>query len=128
MFSPGDVVEMFSPVAGKKKYHLCLCISEGTGVHNFLFLNSNSGFKGDYILDDGIVPGLPESPTGETIVSFSQVVRMNLNRLTMYKAKRLNCISADLAGELLHFARTTPALSDIDKKLVVRALELLSNS
>ena len=53
---------------------------------------------------------------------------MNLNRLTMYKAKRLNCISADLAGELLQFARTTRALSDIDKKLVVSALELLFNS
>ncbi len=80
MFEAGDVVRFFSPTAGKTKYHLCLCVNQ-SGKNCFLFLNSRTGYRGDYVLDDGAVPGLPRSQTGNTVVSFSQVIKMDEREL-----------------------------------------------
>ena len=38
MFDVGDVVEVFAPTAGKKKYHLCVCCANDAGVTQFFFL------------------------------------------------------------------------------------------
>jgi hypothetical protein len=123
MFSPGDVVRFHSPTAGKEKFHLCLCVSDSNGMCSFLHLNSGSGFAGDCILDDGAIPGLPKSPTGNTVVSFSQVVKMLPKKLKLFGAAKTGDISLEVAGELLAFARDCRALTDIDKPTVVNAFE-----
>lgn len=123
MFSPGDVVRFFSPIAGKEKFHLCICVTSD-GVQNyFLYLNSEGGYKGDYILADGDIPGLPVSRTGQTVVSFTQLIRLDQARLSTFQATKTGEIDHSLFGELIGFAKTTKALSDIDRKLVLAALE-----
>jgi hypothetical protein len=32
VFSVGDIVEVFAPTAGKKKYHLCVCEIDENGI------------------------------------------------------------------------------------------------
>lgn len=89
----------------------------------FLHLNSNAGYRGDCILDDGAVPGLPKSPSGKTVVSFSVIVRMGEDRLQKFAAAKTGEIDGHLAGELAAFVKTTPVLNHAEKAFVVTALE-----
>lgn len=125
MFKAGDVVRFHSPTAGKEKFHLCLGRMGGDLVFAFLHLNSKAGYKGDCILDDGSVPGLPKSPTGQTVVSFSVVVRMGDARLRMFGATRTGEIDSHVAGELAAFARKVAALTANERAFVAGALEAL---
>lgn len=117
MFIPGDVVRFHSPTAGKMKFHLCVRAADDLPCR-FLFINSGSGFKGDVVLEDGTIPGLPPSPTGESVVSFSQVVRMGVDRLRLFRAEKIGEIDAHLAGELLAFASGTKVLAQPDRAVV----------
>jgi hypothetical protein len=123
MFEAGDIVRFFSPTAGKEKFHICLGQRGGVPVLAFLHLNSGTGFRGDYLLDDGQVPGLPNSPTGKTVVSFSIVVQISSERLTKFGAEKTGEIDGHLAGELVGFAKTLTVLSSPDRAFVVAALE-----
>ena len=76
MYEAGGVIRFHSTIAGKEKFHLCLGRTENETIFAFLFLNSGSGFKGDCVLDDGQIPGLPKSPTGKSVVAFSLLVRV----------------------------------------------------
>ena len=125
MFKAGEVVSFFSPTAGKLKYHLCLGEFEDGPRFVFLHINSGKGFRGDCILDDGRIPGLPKSPTGETVVSFANLVRMGDERLAKFDAKGIGVIDAELAGELSAFAKTVGSLTASEKKLVLTALQSL---
>jgi hypothetical protein len=125
MFKAGDVVRFHSPTAGKEKFHLCLGHGEEGPLFAFLFLNSGSGYRGDYVLEDGQIPGLPKSPTGETVVSFSMIVRMGEERLEKFAATKTGEIDAHIAGELAAFAKTTSALTRSEQAFVVSALEAL---
>ena len=128
MFEPGDVVRFHSPTAGKVKFHLCLGMDKQGPLFAFLHLNSKSGFKADYILDDGLIPGLPQSATGQTVVSFSVIVRMGEARLTKFGATKTGEIDGHLAGELAAFAKTVASLNAAERALVVHALETLFGS
>lgn len=125
MFEAGDVVRFFSPTAGKEKFHLCLGRIENGIVFCFLYLNSGKGYRGDCVLEDGQIPGLPKSPTGETIVSFSAIVRMREDRLAIFGAAKTGKISAATAGDLAAFAKTVRSLNESDKRFVHSALEAL---
>lgn len=125
MFSAGDVVRFYSTTASKPKFHLCL----GEGVEGpkfaFLFLNSGSGFRGDCVLTDGVIPGLPPSPTGETVVSFSQIVRIGEEKLTKFGATKTGSIDGMAAATLAAFADTTLVLNRSERTFVVAALRSL---
>jgi hypothetical protein len=125
MFEVGDVVRFFSPTAGKEKFHLCIGHHGDAPLLAFLHLNSSAGYAGDCILDDGQIPGLPRSPTGKTVVSFSIVVRMGHERLQKFGAVRTGKIDGHLAGELASFAATVPALTRDERALVIAALNSL---
>lgn len=125
MFDAGDVVRFHSPQAGKEKFHLCLGRTENSAVFAFLFLNSRSGFRGDCILEDGRIAGLPKSATGETVVSFSQVVRMRMDKLQLFGAVKTGAIDSNLAGELAAFAKGVKSLNKNEKILVISSLESL---
>lgn len=125
MFEAGEVVRFYSPTAGKEKFHLCLGTRGELPVFAFLHLNSGAGFRGDYVLDDGAIPGLPTSPTGKTIVSFSIVVQMTTEKLTKFGAVKTGTIDPHLAGELAGFAKSLTVLSRPDQAFVVAALEKL---
>ena len=125
MFEIGDVVRSHSPTASKEKYHLCLG-DDGNGPRFvFLHLNSKSGFRGDCVLDDGRISGLPKSPTGETIVSFSVLVKIGGERLKLFGAAKTGEIDANLAGELIAFVKDTPVLTYQEREFVRARLDTL---
>lgn len=125
MYEVGDVVRFHSAIAGKEKFHLCLGRTEHDAIFAFLFLNSGFGYKGDCILDDGAIPGLPKSPTGKSVVSFSMLVRIREDKLPIYGAIRTGAIDAHLAGELAAFAKEVRSLTRQEQMFVVSALESL---
>lgn len=125
MFDVGDVVRFHSPTASKEKFHLCLGLEQGRPVFVFLFLNSAPGFKGEYILEDGVIPGLPKSPTNQTVVSFTNLTRMGQDRLRIFGATKTGQIDGHLAGELVAFASELKVLTRSDRTFVVAALASL---
>ncbi|MEL6647863.1 MAG: hypothetical protein AAFY35_03800 [Pseudomonadota bacterium] len=125
MFEPGDVVRFHSANAGKEKFHLCLGENSGNLIYLFLNINSKTGFAGDCVLEDGRIPGLPKSKTGSSVVSFSMVIRRSSEKLKLLGAVKTGKIDKELVGELLAFANSTRALADIDKPLVVEALDAM---
>lgn len=125
MFDVGDVVRFHSPTAGKEKFHLCLGFEKDRPVFVFLFLNSAPGFKGEYIFEDGEIPGLPKSPTKQTVVSFTNLTRMGQDRLMRFGAVKTGQIDGHLAGELVAFAKELKVLTRSDRMFVVAALESL---
>jgi hypothetical protein len=127
MYDVGDVVRLYSTIAGKEKFHLCLGRTDNGTIFAFLFLNSGTGFKDDCVLDDGQIPGLPKSPTGKTIVSFSMLVRISEEKLPVLGATKTGVIDAHLAGELAPFARRVRSLTQKEQTFVVSALESLLN-
>lgn len=125
MYEAGDVVRLHSPTAGKEKFHLCLGRTEHETIFAFLFLNSGTGYRGDCVLDDGQIPGLPKSPTGKSVVSFSLIVRVREDKLPMFGATKTGAIDANLAGELAAFAKGVRSLTRQEQTFVVSALESL---
>lgn len=125
MFDVGDVVRFQSPTAGKEKYHLCLGFADGQQVFVFLFLNSSAAFKGEYILEDGAISGLPKSPTKHTVVSFTNMPRMTEERLKKFGAVKTGQIDGHLAGELVTFARGLTLLTRSERAFVITSLQSL---
>lgn len=125
MYEVGDIIRFHSTIAGKEKFHICLGRTEHEAIFVFLFLNSGSGYKGDCVLDDGQIPGLPKSPTGKSVVSFSQLVRVKEDKLTVLGATKTGAIDANLAGELAAFAKGVRSLTRQEQVFVTSALESL---
>lgn len=125
MFEVGDVVRFHSQIAGKEKFHICLGRTANETIFAFLFLNSKYGYEGDCVLEDGQVPGLPRSTTGQSVVSFSLLVRMREDRLQKFGAAKTGKIDAHLAGELAAFCKTVRSLTREDKAFATAALESL---
>lgn len=123
MYEAGDIIRLYSTIAGKEKFHLCLGRTENETIFAFLFLNSGSGYKGDCVLDDGQIPGLPKSPTGKSVVSFSQIIRVKEEKLGVLGATKIGAIDAHLAGELAAFAKGVRSLTRQEQAFVVSALE-----
>lgn len=122
MFNVGDVVEIFAPTAGKKKYHLCVCCANDAGVVQFFFINSGDGYEADFVLADGQIGDLPESPTGKSVISCSIIVRYTPNQMTLYKAKKIGTIEAGIASDLADFISTSRALPKKDRAGIATAL------
>jgi hypothetical protein len=101
MFEIGDIISVYSPVAGKRKYHLCICIGCEEKSFQFLFLNSKNEFKDTFSFPCERVPCIPRSETGITAFSFSMVPRYSVEQLKIFDAKKLGTLSKDVAQELL---------------------------
>src|SRR5262245_36441384 len=81
MFAAGDIVQIFAPQAGHKKYHLCIAVGVDGGAHRFVYLNSDPTFAQTFVCDCERVPCLPKSKTGKTAVTFAQMARYNNHQL-----------------------------------------------
>lgn len=66
---------------------------------------------------------MPKSPTGQTIVSFSAIVRMGGDRLLKFGAVKTGEIDGRLAGELAAYAKTVRVLTGVERALVAQSLE-----
>lgn len=122
MFAIGEIAQVYSPIAGKKKFHLCVCCANEHGVERFLFINSGAGYEGDFILDDTEIKCLPDSPTGKSVVSCSLVVRYSSEQLKKYNAKKLGDLDFEILAKLALFFNKTTVLSKEDRDPVAGSL------
>ena len=120
-FAPGDILALDSPVAGHKKYHLCLGENEH-GVIICLFFNSEAGFLDNQPFDCARFPMLPASGTGLTVAAYSLLPKYNPRQLSIFKAVKLGEIDKTVAAEMLAFASGIKSLSRPDKAYVLAQL------
>ena len=115
-FVAGDVIDFYSSVAVKHKFHLCLGFG-GT----FLFINTPKPkqFLGDLIVDCAEIPCLRPTPSGKSVISCSMVIRMTRAELAHCKAKKLGVVSPQLLRRLLKFVEASPVLSPEDKEAIL---------
>jgi hypothetical protein len=124
MFSVGDVVEIFAPQAGHKKYHICICVNAGA-AHQFLYLNSDPGFAGTLAFDCEKIPCIPASKTGKTVFTFALLPRYNDRQLKLYKAKKLGMLDPEVAKEVLVFVATVKTLNEAERAMVSAGLRAI---
>lgn len=122
MFEVGEIVEIFAPTAGKKKYHLCVCSANEHGVQGFLFINSGQGYDADFVLDDAQISCLPLSPTGNSVISCSLIVKYTSHQLGVYRARKLGSLDRSIALLLATFIETTRALPKSDRETLAANL------
>jgi hypothetical protein len=121
-FVAGDIVEIFAPTVGYKKYHLCLGQNEA-GVLCFIFLNSKGGYESNISFDCRRFPMIKVSDTGTTVASLSLVIMYNEKQLQLYKARKLGEISKDVAIEINDFAASVKTLTKPQKSFVCGRLK-----
>jgi hypothetical protein len=127
MFDVGDIVEIFAPSAGKKKYHLCVCALSEHSVIRFLFINSKDGFEADLTLSDGAITCLPVSPTGKTVISCNMVTRYRMDQLKLFQARKLGVLDKQVGAQLAAHIAAGRALSNRDQMQIVAALNEFVN-
>jgi hypothetical protein len=101
MFEPGDVIEMFAPQVGYKKFWLCVCGVNAHGVLRFFYINSGSGYEGDLVYNDHEFPYLPKSPTGQSVISLSYLPVYSEKELKLYRARKLGELDKRIIHELI---------------------------
>ena len=92
-----------------------------------MFLNSERRFDGEYAVDCGRIPCLPQSSTGLTVFSFSQFPRMRSDQLVTFRAKKMGDLPPAVAREVLEIARDDPVLTGAERRIVITALDLISD-
>lgn len=123
MCRPGDIVEIYSAQAGYPKYHLCIEPDTGNEAAKFLFLNSEGGYEDEYVIPDRLIPFLPASPTGESVVSCNVIVRINQRQRWLFNARVLGQIDKTVAAGLRVHAEQCMSLPASDRHAVVNALD-----
>jgi hypothetical protein len=123
-FDLGDIVEIFAPSVGYKKYHLCLGRNEAEAPC-FIFLNSEGGYKSNIEFDCKRFPMIEPSDTGKTVASLSFIIRYNEKQLQLYKANKLGVIIKDVAKEIYEFSKTIKTLTKPEKAFMIERLKTL---
>ena len=121
----GDIVRIFAPTAGKKKYHFCVCIPENEIAGCFLFLNSDPNFRDCLSFDCERIPFLPVSQTGKTAISFSIMLRHSDEKLKLFGAEVLGEMPKDLIAEMIGFLDTVTSMPSKEKAIVRASLNIL---
>ena len=123
MFSVGEIVQIFSPIASKKKFHVCVCCANEHGVERFLFINSGTGYEADVVVDEKQIPCLPESPTGQSVIRCSMIVRYSETQLKKFGARKLGDMDIEVLKLVIDKVRVTRALSKEERSPIVESLE-----
>ncbi|RUW43002.1 MAG: hypothetical protein E5W15_06965 [Mesorhizobium sp.] len=125
-FNPGDIVLFESGVAGKMKFHLCICVQADTELHSFIYLNSEGGFRDQFVIDCARIPEVGESRTGDTVFDCPTVHRKSTAKLAGLRAKFICVLPKDVAAEFLPFARRITSMVPADHQALIAMLEALS--
>jgi hypothetical protein len=123
--NPGDVVRIYAPVAGYKKYHFCVCLPADGAAGRFLYLNSDPNNKDCLIIDCPRIPFLPESETGVTAISFSMAARYTAEKLDLYEAEVLGKLPPDVIKEMVVFIDSVRSMPRPERVLVKEVLTSL---
>jgi hypothetical protein len=124
-FSKGEIVRFTSAQAGYPKFHLCVLECVDARAAQFLFINSGSGFAGDFVVADSEIPCIAPSPTGKSVISCSQIVRANAHQLKIFKATKVGDLPAAVARKFEAFVRNVPTLNRAERTTVLAALEMI---
>lgn len=124
----GDIVKIFAPVAGYKKYHFCICLPSDAHSSRFLYLNSDPSFKDCLSISCDRIPMIPASETGVTAISFSVLARYSAAKLELYGAEVIGEMPSDVIDEMIEFVATVRSLPRADKAAVTEALRSLRDS
>lgn len=122
---PGDIVLFQNAVAGKLKFHLCICIDASTDLHSLIFLNSEGGFRDQFEIDCGRLPEMKESRTGRTVFDCPTVHRKRAEQIAKLNPKPICRLTKDVAAEFLEFARSISSMTKNDKAALIGMLEAL---
>lgn len=120
--NPGDVVRVYAPVAGYKKFHFCVCIPADGAAGRFLYLNSDPNNKDCLVIDCNRIPFLPASDTGVTAISFSIAARYTAEKLDLYEAEVLGVMPRDVVEEMVQFIDTVRSMPKPDRTIVKNVL------
>jgi len=112
LFNSGDIVKFYSKVAGKPKFHLCLCVGKQDGIYKFLMINSKAGYKSDIVFKDGDIPGLPASKTGVSVVSLSTICRVKVEKMHLWQPSFVDKMPKNI---LLHIKGEVPNMASLTK-------------
>lgn len=120
--NPGDVVRIYAPVAGYKKFHFCVCIPGDGAAGRFLYLNSDPNNKDCLVIDCNRIPFLPASETGVTAISFSIAARYTAEKLDLYEAEVLGVMPRDVVEEMVGFIDTVRSMPKPDRAIIKEVL------
>lgn len=125
-FSPGDIVLFESAVAGKMKFHLCICVRAETEMHSFIFLNSDgSGFRDQFAIDCSRIPEMQASRTGSTVFDCPTVHRKTTAQLANLRSRQICRLPKDVASDFLPFAKTITSMTPGDQMALLTMLEAI---
>jgi hypothetical protein len=119
MPKPGDVVGFHSDIAGKHKFHLCIC---PTG--KFLFLNSPKArsYPGDFHVPCSEIP-LDPTPEGYSVISCTPPMTISDAELARLGAKTKDRrVSSQVLRDLLEFVESLTTLSQDEKDEIIDGL------
>ncbi len=117
--APGDVVHVFSPYAGKNKYHLCI-----GNDHFFIFLSSpkTRSFAGDFEIDGSKITGVPPTPEGKSIASCNTVMQIAGSDLRRLGAQVVGKVTLGVMRDLLAFVQHLPTIAPETRDCIVEEL------
>lgn len=116
---PGEVYQIYSTIAGKQKYHLCVALSGG-----FLFLNSPKpkSYEGDVTVSNAELPFLPPTPSGLSVVSCTTVVRIGDGELAR-KGRLLGVAPKSVLTAVFEAVEEADFLSEEEREFILSGLE-----
>jgi hypothetical protein len=119
MFSPGDIVGVYSHEAGKHKFHLCI----GVNGH-YVFVNSPKAIvrPADLYVDNSELPGLMPTATGKSIICCNLVMQKTDAELRSSGAVRKGTCEVALLRKIIKFVEACYVLSEEEKSTVVDGL------
>lgn len=127
MLKTGDIAICYAATVGYPKYHLCVCPPSNSEAGLFLFINSEGGYEADFVLKNSDVPCIPENDTGLTIISCSMLIRLSEKQLTVYKAKKVGELDAEIVSQLREFIENSKTLTRNERQKCLDSLgEILS--
>src|ERR1700733_11521702 len=122
MFAIGDVVSIYAPQAGHKKYHICVYVGNTDSAYRFLYLNSDPTFADTYCVECNRVPRLPPSDTVKTVFTFAIVPRYTEKQLAIFRAEKLGELDSRLAAQVHDFASKVRTMAPKEREFVLAAL------
>lgn len=118
MFSVGDVIGFWSAEAGKTKFHLCISLDG-----HYLFVNSpkDRTFPGDMVVSCAEFPFLKPTPSGQSIISCTLVMKKTDDELRAVRAKKLGTVRKELLSQLIKFVMSCPVLTQDERDALIEA-------
>jgi hypothetical protein len=121
MYTTGDIVEIFAPGAGYRKYHLFIVRNEAQ-VSHFLYFNSGDGFENDFPVPPSEAECLPPSPTGVSVLSCTFMPRYTDRHLELYGAEKIGELGLASMKSLLDYIPQCRVLNGRERRAIIEAL------